>query len=148
MQLINGKPSTIIESAVLPSCTTPTVRPSLSSGPNWLLSGLLHGQETQKLCCHSRGGGLLVGAVELYLPGHGSCKNLEPVEQTGRGARGQCRSGSSYSVEGRHISSYCCQPCREGSRHPSSVLRRLHNCKDSSSIASDVSDRLCDRRSS
>jgi len=112
-KLISGKPSTIVESAVCPEipadCPAQFLVPDRTG-----CCQVCSKPEKLKNCAVVPGGRDTVGVVELYLPGHGSCKNPEPVSDWTR-CQGQCRSGSFFnSVEGRHINNCtCCQPTTE-----------------------------------
>eukprot|EP00092_Neocalanus_flemingeri_P040141 GFUD01043724.1.p1 GENE.GFUD01043724.1~~GFUD01043724.1.p1 ORF type:complete len:1350 (-),score=300.80 GFUD01043724.1:29-4078(-) len=109
-KLINGKPSTMVQSAVCPAIPS-------DCPPQFLVPDqtgcckVCSRPEKLKNCAVVPGGEDTVGVVEVQLPGHGPCRNLAPVADWTR-CQGQCRSGSVFnSVEGRHINNCsCCQP--------------------------------------
>ena len=110
-KLINGKPSTIVESAVCPAiptdcpakflvpdqtgCCQVCSKPEKLSKIEKYFILFLKTSLLRKLCCHFFGGADTVGVVELYIPGHGPCKNVEPVLEWKR-CQGQCTSGSFF----------------------------------------------------
>jgi len=112
-KLISGKPSTIVESAVCPAIPS-------DCPPQFLVPDktgccqVCSRPEKLKNCAAIPVGDDTVGKVELYLPGHGPCKNVAPILDWTR-CQGQCRSGSFFnSVEGRHVNNCsCCQPTTE-----------------------------------
>merc|ERR1712106_209985 len=104
---------TIVESAVCPAI--PSDCPARFLVPDQTgCCQVCSRPEKLKNCAVVPGGEDTVGAVELYLPGHGSCKNVNPIADWTRG-QGQCRSGSVFnSAEGRHVNNCsCCQPSTE-----------------------------------
>ena len=114
-KLINGKPATIVESAVCPAvpsdcpsqflvpdntgCCQVCSRPEKLSKFPVSFSKFLTYPSTIENCAAIPVGEDTVGKVELYLPGHGPCKNVEPVLDWTR-CQGQCRSGSFFNSGG------------------------------------------------